>query len=62
MESEIITEANVVDHVRKHDGDAALFWDSNNLQSLCAPCHDGVKQRLDNGENVIRFGPDGWPL
>lgn len=28
-----------VDHVRKHDGDSALFWDRSNLQGLCAACH-----------------------
>ena len=28
-----------VDHIVKHDGDAARFWDRQNLQSLCKPCH-----------------------
>lgn len=28
-----------VDHIRKHEGDPATFWDRANLQALCAPCH-----------------------
>ena len=31
--------ATVVDHVIPHRGDKALFWDRDNWQSLCAPCH-----------------------
>jgi 5-methylcytosine-specific restriction enzyme A len=52
------TAANVVDHIIEHklkdaidSGDEAritkakaLFWDSGNWQSLCAPCHNSVKQ------------------
>lgn len=35
----------VVDHIRPHRGDAALFWDEANLQLLCkSPCHDQAKQ------------------
>lgn len=32
--------ATVVDHVKPHRGDWALFTDKNNLQSLCKRCHD----------------------
>lgn len=28
-----------VDHIRKHDGDPALFWNPANLQPLCRTCH-----------------------
>lgn len=28
-----------VDHIRKHDGDPVLFWNRDNLQGLCKPCH-----------------------
>ena len=35
-----MTEATVVDHITPHRGDATLFWDENNWQSLCKPCHD----------------------
>ena len=34
------TKATVVDHVTPHRGDATLFWDENNWQPLCKPCHD----------------------
>ncbi|SHI90801.1 HNH endonuclease [Wenxinia saemankumensis] len=32
------------DHIEPHRGDPALFWARSNLQCLCKPCHDGVKQ------------------
>jgi 5-methylcytosine-specific restriction protein A len=28
-----------VDHIRKHDGDPARFWNRANLQPLCRTCH-----------------------
>jgi 5-methylcytosine-specific restriction endonuclease McrA len=32
--------ANVADHIKDHKGDPALFYSLENLQGLCAPCHD----------------------
>ncbi len=43
------TEATVVDHVRPHRGDLALFWDPANHQPLCKPCHDSKTAREDGG-------------
>jgi 5-methylcytosine-specific restriction protein A len=34
-----VTPANEVDHIRPHRGDKLLFWNVNNLQSLCKSCH-----------------------
>lgn len=34
------TPATVVDHIIPHKGDKKLFWDRNNWQALCKPCHD----------------------
>lgn len=39
-----MTAGSVVDHIEAHRGDMALFWDRNNWQTLCKPCHDSVKQ------------------
>ena len=39
--------ANVVDHIKPHRGDNALFWDKTNWQSLCGPCHNRRKQSLE---------------
>lgn len=38
------TSQLVADHRKPHRGDAALFWDEDNLWCLCKPCHDRVKQ------------------
>lgn len=28
-----------VDHIVRHDGDPGRFWNRQNLQALCGPCH-----------------------
>jgi 5-methylcytosine-specific restriction protein A len=35
-----ITPATVADHIIPHKGNLELFWDEDNLQALCKPCHD----------------------
>ena len=35
-----VTPATVVDHIVPHRGDLLLFWDQENWQALCKPCHD----------------------
>lgn len=44
----LVTEANEVDHIIPHKGDRALFWNRDNWQSLCKPCH-GRKTAIDDG-------------
>lgn len=59
---EFVVIADIVDHIRPHKGDRALFFDPDNLQSLCKTCHDSTKKRIELGQQVIEFGSDGWPL
>lgn len=35
----IIRAAEVVDHIKPHRNDEALFWGESNLQPLCGKCH-----------------------
>jgi 5-methylcytosine-specific restriction endonuclease McrA len=42
------TSKLVADHVTPHRGDLRLFWDRENLQCLCVPCHSRVKQVEEN--------------
>lgn len=45
------------DHREPHRGDERLFWDENNLQTLCTdPCHNKHKQALERRE---RWGGGG---
>jgi len=53
-----VTPAEIVDHVTPHRGDAALFWDAGNLQSLCKRCHDSDKQVAERGGMC---DADGYP-
>jgi len=55
----LTVRAVVVDHVKPHRGDWNKFA-LGPLQSLCAPCHNSTKQKLE----WERPGADadGWPL
>jgi len=41
------TSKLVADHKQPHRGDETLFWADSNLQCLCKPCHDRLKQRAE---------------
>lgn len=58
LQLNIRTPATVVDHITPHKGDRSLFFDPSNFQSLCKPCHDSAKKRLElsgtlKGGNVL---------
>ena len=58
-----VTVATVVDHIKPHRGDRALFWDSkNNWQSLCATHHSADKQREEARQKAGTLGHlnPGW--
>jgi 5-methylcytosine-specific restriction endonuclease McrA len=58
-----VTAAAVVDHIKPHRGDAALFWDVTNWQALCKQHHDSDKQRIEHGGRARQaVGIDGWPV
>ena len=57
-----IEPATVVDHVKPHKGDQALFWDKANWQPLCKHCHDSAKQREECGRPVVAYDLDGYPI
>nr|WP_246671331.1 HNH endonuclease [Mesorhizobium sp. 8] len=61
-----ITPATVVDHIVRHNGSEALFFDYENTQSLCdaAPwrCHSSRKQSIERRGFDTTIGVDGWPL
>lgn len=42
-------EATVVDHIVAHRGDLEAFFDHENLQALCAPCHSRKTVNVDGG-------------
>lgn len=41
------TSQLVCDHIERHGGDEGKFW-AGPFQTLCKPCHDGTKQRVEN--------------
>lgn len=52
--SEYRTNLLVCDHIKPHRGHDALFWDMNNLQCLCKPCHDKHKQKEEQDSLHMR--------
>jgi len=59
----VVTPAEVVDHIKPHNGDQELFWDVNNWQALCKRHHDTVKAE-EEGRHKEKptIGIDGWPV
>lgn len=41
--------ANVVDHIEPHRGDQDKFWDYDNWQAMCTPCHSRKTATEDGG-------------
>ncbi|MEZ0212451.1 MAG: hypothetical protein ACAH27_05805 [Xanthobacteraceae bacterium] len=62
MGMDVVEPATVVDHITPHKGDEDLFFRRANLQPLCKRHHDGDKQRIDRGQEIVTFGLDGWPI
>lgn len=56
-----VSEATVADHVVPHRGDLDLFW-YGELQSLCAPCHDAAKARIESFGYDSAADLDGYPI
>ena len=54
--------AQVVDHIIPHKGDARLFWDADNWQSLCKLHHDSTKQRIESGGREVGCDVSGTPV
>ena len=46
-----------VDHILPHKGSKTLFWNPDNWQSLCNPCHR-VKTRIEDNGRYYWWQPD----
>ncbi len=57
-----VQPAQVVDHIKAHRGDERLFYDPANLQSLCKPCHDSVKQQMEKSGIERGCDENGIPV
>jgi 5-methylcytosine-specific restriction protein A len=51
----------VVHHIKPHKGDLELFYDINNLSSVCWTCHSGDIQSIEGKGFDTEIGEDGWP-
>ena len=55
-------KAATCDHKIAHKGDEVLFFDLDNLQTVCKKCHDSTKQREEVQGYSDEIGLDGWPV
>lgn len=55
LEVDRVEVATVVDHKTPHEGDPALLFDWDNLQSLSKTCHDRKTATQDSGLRGGRF-------
>jgi 5-methylcytosine-specific restriction enzyme A len=62
MDDGQITIANTVHHIRAHRGDESLFFDPDNLESICETHHNATKQREESRGCVIGVDATGWPI
>ena len=54
--------AAIGNHIVKHNGDRVLFYDLDNIETVCKQCHDGHIQSIEKGGKGIQpIGLDGWP-
>jgi 5-methylcytosine-specific restriction endonuclease McrA len=54
--------AEVTDHIKPHKGDESLFYDPQNMQSLCKRCHDAKTITEDGGAGLYPTRRDGRPV
>lgn len=57
-----VKAATVADHVIPHKGDERLFFDENNLQSLCDDDHTITKARQEHRGHLQGCDASGLPL
>ena len=55
-------QSAVVHHIKPHKGDLVLFYDLDNLQSVCWACHSGDIQSTEARGYDTAIGEDGWPI
>lgn len=56
-----LTASTVVDHIKPHKGDPALFWSQANWQALCEGHHNSAKQAQEKSGKLLGIGAEGMP-
>jgi 5-methylcytosine-specific restriction enzyme A len=58
----VLKQGSVADHVTPHKGDERLFFDAENLQTLCATDHTVTKARQEHRGTLQGCDARGVPL
>ena len=54
-------DSAVAHHRKPHRGDLVLFYDPDNVETVCKACHDSTIQGDERRGYSLGIGPDGWP-
>jgi 5-methylcytosine-specific restriction protein A len=55
-------ESTVADHIKDHKGNTTLFYDTQNIQGVCKPCHDqktGMTRGNSDPNALVATGAEG---
>lgn len=55
-------DAPIAHHIVAHKGDPELFWDRNNIETVCKEIHDSLIQREEKQGYQIGHSIDGRPV
>lgn len=66
----VLAPATIVDHKIPHNDNYELFFDEDNWQAMCKPCHDSKTFRQDGafgnkaigGHRAYGFDANGMPI
>lgn len=59
-----VRPANVVDHIKPHEGNVDLFWDESNWQAMNKECHDfkTAREKGRSKKNIPGHDAYGMPI
>lgn len=58
----MVTFSDPVHHKKPHNGNRDLFFDIDNLESVCQSCHDSAMQVLKKSGYVPGCDVNGFPI
>lgn len=56
------TSEPIADHIKPHNGNMALFFEIDNIQTLCPTCHSGRKRIQETRGHSAACDEAGMPL
>ncbi len=58
----MVETSDPVHHKKPHNGDRGLFFDKDNLESICQSCHDSAMQKFEKSGYITGCDINGLPI